>query len=455
MARELPIQNGRLTSDLDAAGHKIKNLGGGTSSVSWDDVTGKPTFANVATSGSYEDLSNKPTIPEAVTVDSALSATSENPVQNKAVKAAVDAKCSLADVTAIEETWTWTSEQGFEQIASVDELPADDDGNTYFIVSGNPIFDGTDGWNGLVVVYMWDQVEGEWVSDTRDIYAYGDDDTIDFSFTDNSSEWEFMAILTIGKNVNGLARLVDLPTKTSDLTNDGSDGEHPFLTEHQTWSDVKPSGGIPATDMASAVQTSLDKADTAVQPSGIAGLTPKYDFVGATTPWFSGDLASDPTKYSLAWDGVDREWELFYDGSKIVSGDDDDNTTDTVMELTFSGVGPNGGAVVAHRSVLINPYTCATFTATSTAAAFEIAVGALPTGVTGKARDCILVIDCTATGAVAPTVTWGAHFHPRTDVETDLAIVEAGKRAVFYISEYAAGEFAVGGWQETAGGSAT
>ena len=32
-------------------------------SVSWSDVSGKPTFATVATSGSYNDLSDKPTIP--------------------------------------------------------------------------------------------------------------------------------------------------------------------------------------------------------------------------------------------------------------------------------------------------------------------------------------------------------------------------------------------------------
>lgn len=32
-------------------------------SVAWSDVTNKPTFATVATSGSYNDLSNKPTIP--------------------------------------------------------------------------------------------------------------------------------------------------------------------------------------------------------------------------------------------------------------------------------------------------------------------------------------------------------------------------------------------------------
>lgn len=32
-------------------------------SVDWSDISGKPTFATVATSGSYNDLSNKPTIP--------------------------------------------------------------------------------------------------------------------------------------------------------------------------------------------------------------------------------------------------------------------------------------------------------------------------------------------------------------------------------------------------------
>jgi hypothetical protein len=72
--------------------------------------------------------------------------------------------------------------------------------------------------------------------------------------------------------------------------------------------------------------------------------------------------------------------------------------------------------------------------------------------VTGKARDCVLVIDCTASGAAAPTVTWPSNFHPRTDTATDMAIVEAGKVAVFYISEYMSGQFAVGGWQVTDGG---
>ena len=34
--------------------------------ISWTDVSGKPSFATVATTGSYNDLTNKPTIPAAV-----------------------------------------------------------------------------------------------------------------------------------------------------------------------------------------------------------------------------------------------------------------------------------------------------------------------------------------------------------------------------------------------------
>ena len=49
-------------------------------------------LATVAKSGSYNDLTDKPEIPEGAVVDAALSDTSENPVQNKVVKAAIDAK---------------------------------------------------------------------------------------------------------------------------------------------------------------------------------------------------------------------------------------------------------------------------------------------------------------------------------------------------------------------------
>lgn len=42
---------------------ELTNDSGYITSVSWNDVTSKPNFSTVATSGSYNDLSNKPTIP--------------------------------------------------------------------------------------------------------------------------------------------------------------------------------------------------------------------------------------------------------------------------------------------------------------------------------------------------------------------------------------------------------
>ena len=43
----------------------LQNDSGFITGVTWNDVTGKPTFATVATSGSYNDLSDKPSIPSA------------------------------------------------------------------------------------------------------------------------------------------------------------------------------------------------------------------------------------------------------------------------------------------------------------------------------------------------------------------------------------------------------
>lgn len=53
---------------------------GGVTTVDWDDITDKPTFATVATSGSYNDLSDKPVIPDTtnfVTTNTAQTVTGE------------------------------------------------------------------------------------------------------------------------------------------------------------------------------------------------------------------------------------------------------------------------------------------------------------------------------------------------------------------------------------------
>lgn len=48
---------------------------GSAASVAWNAITGKPSFATVATSGSYNDLSNKPTIPTSLPTPNSLTFT--------------------------------------------------------------------------------------------------------------------------------------------------------------------------------------------------------------------------------------------------------------------------------------------------------------------------------------------------------------------------------------------
>lgn len=58
------------------------------------------SLANVATSGSYNDLTDTPSIPPSITVDTSMSGTSANAVQNKVIKAYVDGQAGSSTNTA-------------------------------------------------------------------------------------------------------------------------------------------------------------------------------------------------------------------------------------------------------------------------------------------------------------------------------------------------------------------
>lgn len=69
-------------------------------------------------------------------------------------------------------------------------------------------------------------------------------------------------VTTFSANQSGNATAnITVPTKVSELTNDSSYATTSAVNAKYT----KPSGGIPKSDLASAVQTSLGKADTALQ----------------------------------------------------------------------------------------------------------------------------------------------------------------------------------------------
>lgn len=57
-------------------------------------------LADVAKSGSYNDLADKPNIPASATVDSELSSTSVNPVQNKVINVALNSKADSSVLSA-------------------------------------------------------------------------------------------------------------------------------------------------------------------------------------------------------------------------------------------------------------------------------------------------------------------------------------------------------------------
>ena len=72
---DIPVQ---IYGDTDVQGNFTVNGSPIQSSVAWGDITGKPTFSTVATSGNYNDLSNKPSIPSKMTVTRLRSSTSYN-----------------------------------------------------------------------------------------------------------------------------------------------------------------------------------------------------------------------------------------------------------------------------------------------------------------------------------------------------------------------------------------
>lgn len=78
---------------------------------------------------------------------------------------------------------------------------------------------------------------------------------------------------TIGKSIPSDAVFTDTTYESKSASSEGTDVSLVTTGEKYIWNNKgsysKPSGGIPASDLASAVQTSLGKADTAYQlPSG-------------------------------------------------------------------------------------------------------------------------------------------------------------------------------------------
>ena len=126
---QIPTTTSQLTNDSNFVTSEALNgyatetwveQKGYLTSVAWEDITGKPTLATVATSGSYNDLSDKPTIPTAtsqltndsnfITNEALTGYATETWVGEQGYQTASDVSTAISNQT--KETWTFTLSDG-------------------------------------------------------------------------------------------------------------------------------------------------------------------------------------------------------------------------------------------------------------------------------------------------------------------------------------------------------
>ncbi len=466
-----------------------KEAGKGLFSGSYNDLRDRPTFATVATSGSYNDLSDKPTIPAPVPVDPAL-ATQGAAADAKAVGDALRSGFSPWEFSGIPSGYTVTLLEGEEEGGVDFWITGGWYGDGKLQTYGESVEDATKFSFSLVNetgtgILATVTATRRRITPTKTSQLTNDGDGTHAFVTSNDLRYrlavpgEWMWVAPDGlTNFNITSIQPDTSYGTWDVT----------YTSDQTGTatvTIVVAEGADALDISfyaedeqentywvELTRASLpghlaDRACNRVEVSGNTTLT-----LPAANPGRMRDLyvrlsvsAGSTVTWAVAqgesWDAAGAPPASFAEGTHLYRVTEvapgvwhaEDMLALAGLEAALAGKQDKYEMVAVTQSngtLTVAPYTVATYTAGTTAAAFTVAVGA---GTTGMARDCELVIDCTATGAVAPTVTWPATFHPRTDAGTDFAC-EAGVRNVYFISEYATGEFAVGGWQETAGGNA-
>lgn len=112
----------------------ITNDSGFITGVAWGDVTGKPSFATVATSGAYSDLSGKPTIP---TVNDGTLTIQRNGTQ-VATFSANQSGSATANISVPTDTSDLTNGAGF---ITASQIPSTDDIVLVSINSNTPYYD--------------------------------------------------------------------------------------------------------------------------------------------------------------------------------------------------------------------------------------------------------------------------------------------------------------------------
>ncbi len=214
-----------------------------TGAPTWDSVTGKPTFATVATSGSYNDLSNKPTIITSEQVDNKITS---------ALTSVYRVKGSVASYSALPTT----------NVAIGDVYNVEDTGANYVATSTTP---------------EWDKL-----SETVDLSGItGDIDTLKLSISNLNTKTSSLD--------SGIAKI-----KTNINKNFVTSQEYTFGTDNVT---VSNNVANPNAETTSTDTLTLNAATTST--AGVMSAADKTKLNNILT-------TGDGTKY-LADDGVYKE----------------------------------------------------------------------------------------------------------------------------------------------------
>ena len=108
--------------------------GGGGGSTDWSDITNKPNFATVATSGDYEDLTNKPTIPTVPTNVSAFT----NDAGYTTFDGDYNSLTNKPTIPAAQVNSDWNAVSGVAQILNKPSLATVATSGNYSDLNGTP-----------------------------------------------------------------------------------------------------------------------------------------------------------------------------------------------------------------------------------------------------------------------------------------------------------------------------
>lgn len=191
-----------------------------------------------------------------VTVDSELSLVSENPVQNKILTAALNDKIEVDDpVTNIlfemqDETTATVTGYTFEGVVNA----VQQQGRVDVYLAGDAADRST--WTRIIPIYISSDTM---YFTTPTLFVESSIPALIFCRVDKTQggSCEITYLVT---QLQRLVALDSTPTFGSDVPVE-SNGIYLALQDKYE----KPSGGIPKTDLASGVQSSLDKADSALQ----------------------------------------------------------------------------------------------------------------------------------------------------------------------------------------------